>query len=90
MTALLWIFIALQFADAFTTMKILARGGSELNPIMAWVFKHFGVMSGLFMVKAPIVAFFAYFLDLIQMWLMIVVCAVYAWVVYHNVKQLQK
>lgn len=88
--ALLWIFAGLQFADAYTTMKILSKGGVELNPVMAWIFKKAGIMNGLFMVKTVMVAFFAYFIDRIPAWLMGVLCIAYAWVVYHNARQLRK
>jgi hypothetical protein len=33
----------LQILDSITTDKILRNGGRELNLLMAWLFKHFGV-----------------------------------------------
>lgn len=41
----------LQFADYWLTMKILERGGTELNPIMAKLMSLFGRQAGLLIGK---------------------------------------
>ena len=37
----------LQLGDVFTTERILKANGSELNPVMNWLFNKFGVSSTL-------------------------------------------
>ena len=46
---------ALNLADIYTTHRILGRGGSELNPLMAKLFARVGVLPGLLLVKVPLV-----------------------------------
>ena len=41
--ALISAFVALQVADVLTTQHVLAAGGFEANPLVAWTMAHCGV-----------------------------------------------
>jgi hypothetical protein len=51
--------IALQVADVLTTRRILALGGYEKNPAMAWVILHTGIV-GLAVLKVAFIALVIY------------------------------
>jgi len=53
---LLMVLAVLQLIDAYTTHTILARGGRELNPVMRWIFDRTGVITGLIVKGAAVVA----------------------------------
>lgn len=55
--ALATLIAVLQFADYWLTMKVLARGGTELNPVMRFLFKGFGTKTGLLIGKFYVVLF---------------------------------
>lgn len=38
----LFVFIALQIADVYTTQSVLRNGGYEKNPVMAAIMDYFG------------------------------------------------
>jgi hypothetical protein len=87
---LLWLFIVLQYADALTTLKILERGGKELNPALRWLFDYVGVMNGIFIAKTVVVLVFWVFIEHIPVWAFVIMCGLCAAVVYHNIEQLRK
>lgn len=60
MTILLIIFIALQIADAVTTIYGAHIGVDEANPVMRFVFGKVGLYGGLFLMKVPITAIISY------------------------------
>lgn len=78
------IFATLQFADAALTLRILARGGAELNPIMCWVFRRVGACVGLATVKLALLVIVFVALPWLPVWLLVVMCAGYALIVGHN------
>ena len=92
MTLLILLLIALNVADVCTTYKILKNAGSELNKSVKFLISKFGLLYGLIASKIiilPIVAIELYFKPLpIDYVLVLLVCAWYAWVVYHNVREL--
>lgn len=47
----------LQFMDYWLTAKVLERGGTELNPVMRFLFKGFGTKTGLIIGKFYAVLF---------------------------------
>lgn len=55
MSIIVWLLVAgiclLQFADYWTTAKILQRGGTELNPVMRFLFRGLGMRTGLLIGK---------------------------------------
>jgi hypothetical protein len=83
------IFAALQIADLYSTVTALNTGKAyEANPIMAWFFKRFGVLPSLIVLKATVIGLIFYFVD---SWMMLAVLDIlYAYVVYLNVKTIQK
>jgi hypothetical protein len=83
------LFIALQIADAWTTLRVLARAGREANPIMAWVFDRVGVAAGLLLTKGAASALVAWGLLDRPGWLA-ALCAFYAAVVAHNLRALYR
>lgn len=100
MSLLIWILsigIALfQVADYWTTMKVLERGGHEDNPFMRMLFKGFGMNLGLLLGKFYVVIFvivgaiLGWFDDGFGLGCLILLFAVYGWVVNHNLKQYEK
>jgi len=83
------IFTILQVADVWTTHKVLSAGGSELNPVMDWFFKRFGVLPSLIVIKvAVVVVFWVYMLD--YPLLVSAVCIFYAFVIVNNLKHMKR
>lgn len=58
--ALLILFLALQSADAATTIYGVRNGLSESNPIMRKLFATLGLYAGLALLKVPITAVVVY------------------------------
>lgn len=56
----------LQMVDAWTTHRILERGGRELNPILARVFARIGHVAGLILAKGAFIAILWFALPTIQ------------------------
>lgn len=42
--------------DAISTIRVLNRGGRELNPVMRWVFDRMGVVPGFIVTKVAVAA----------------------------------
>jgi len=84
------IFVALNLADSYTTLRILRQGGRELNPFMAWAIKHAGAPQALFTVKAFVLVLVWHFLPLLPVWAMPAYCLFYVAVVANNIRVLQK
>jgi hypothetical protein len=79
----------LQIADAYLTWRVLANGGRELNPVVRILMKWFGVAAGLMLAKAALLAAAALWLgDHVVLILLLV--ALYSWVVMNNWKQLSR
>lgn len=97
MTWILSICIALfQFADYWTTLKTLERGGAELNPFMQMLFKGFGVSIGLLIGKFYVVvfilsgAYLGWFENKIGMTALVLMFGFYGVVVSHNLVQYRR
>lgn len=88
--------VALNLADVYTTYRVLSRGGTEKNPLMAKVFSLVGFLPGLLLVKAVILAalWWAFVHQGLQgsffIGLLVLICAVYIWVVVHNASEMRK
>lgn len=80
--------VALQLADAYTTYQILRAGGRELNPITRALISHFGLVAGLSLVKLTLIILVGVFLY--GSWWALVIVALYVWIVFHNMRQLNK
>ena len=53
----------LQIIDLYTTVKILNKGGKELNPVLVWAFTKFGVLPTMIVIKALVISFIHFFLS---------------------------
>lgn len=86
------IFCFLQFLDVVTTKAVLEKGGVELNPIMRWFFEKFGVEKGLIVSKLLIISIFGYLIlmNLLHTYAIVILIAIYCWVVYNNYTQLKR
>ena len=84
------IFVTLQFADAATTIKILEKGGTELNPVMRWLFVKLGTFNGLVIAKTTIILLFYAVIDVMPIWAYVLMIGIYSYVVAHNLVQLKK
>lgn len=86
----------LQFMDYWLTMKVLARGGTELNPIMAKLLSLFGRQAGLIIGKlyaavfVLIGAFAGWFESNEGFVALAILFVVYAVVVLNNLRQYYK
>ena len=87
---LLAFLILLQYADGYTTYKILGNGGRELNPILAKAFDHFGVLPSLVVIKAMCVGLGVWLYLSQQTEILAVLCALYVAVVGNNYRQMNK
>lgn len=79
----------LQVADAATTYKIINRGGRELNPVMNWLFKRFGMLNVL-AVKVILVSMAGVYLYITFPVGLIPLCILYVGVVGWNTYQIYK
>ncbi len=80
-TTFLLLFIALQIADIWTTLRALELGHREVNPILAKLFLRFEPLAVMVALKLPAVWLLSY-LD--SYLLTMAACAVYMWVVLNN------
>lgn len=46
--------LALQVADGWTTYQAIRLGGSEKNPVVAWLMRQIGVVPGLVLAKGAV------------------------------------
>lgn len=90
MEALLTLFILLQYADGYTTWRILRKDGRELNPILAKLFDQFGWLPSLIVVKAIAIGAGIWLYVSQQAEVLVALDAIYAWVVWHNFRQMKK
>lgn len=81
------LFCLLQLADIYTTHRILSKGGVELNPFMNAMFKLFGHLPALIVIKLVVCVLLYVFV--IPQWVLIALCLLYVAVVIHNVRQLK-
>lgn len=86
--ALLIIFALLQFADGYTTDRLLTKGGRELNPILARIFAACGVRVGLIAVKTTMCVVIVALSPWLPVWALAAFAAIYVAVVVHNWRQL--
>jgi hypothetical protein len=80
-TTFLLLFIALQIADIWTTLRALELGHREVNPILAKLFTRFEPLAVMVTLKLPAVWLLSY-LD--SYLLTMAACLVYMWVVISN------
>ncbi len=89
MTILLFVlFCLLQCGDVYTTLWCLTHGGSEANPVMAYIFKKITPLGGLLLAKsvAAVALGIGTFSGVFPLMYYPVVLLGYAYVVYNNVK----
>lgn len=97
MNILIWtlsICIAIfQIVDYWTTLKVLKKGGVELNPLMKTLFDLLGTETALFITKFYVVmlsiygAYYGWWESKIGFSCLILMFGVYGAVVSHNLKQ---
>lgn len=84
--------LALSWVDYRLTMKVLAQGGTEKNPVIAWCMRKFGRWWWVPKLLG-VVVFCVAVLTLSNHWLvapvMIGMLSLYVWVVWHNSQQLK-
>lgn len=79
----------LQVLDVLTTEKILGAGGTELNPVMHWLFDKCGMHNAL-VVKALFVIILAILADAFVPIALIPIAIMYTGVVGWNLYQIRK
>lgn len=90
--ALLGALVILQGADIWSTWRVLAAGGRELNPVVAEFIARLGLLPGLVAVKLPptLAAVAATYYGLLPWWLLAGLCALYVGVVANNLRALRR
>lgn len=79
------ILLVLQVLDIISTVLALRRPGTvEANPLLAPLFKRFGALPTLLVVKSAVCALFWQYRTDLSMWLLLSLCAGYAYVVVNN------
>lgn len=86
---ILALFIALQLGDFYTTCRVLRAGGIELNPLLVFLFGRIGVIPALVLYKGGCIAIGIWMYAHSQVEVMVLLSALYSWVVYHNFKQMK-
>lgn len=89
MIALPFLLGILQILDSVTTYKILKNGGRELNFLMDWLFKKFGMVNVL-VVKSIVVTAIGFMLYALEPLTVVGFCCLYFMVVCWNTYQLFK
>lgn len=83
----LLIFCVLQMLDIWTTLTALKQGGREMNPILAKAFEYADPLAVMVVIKLAGVWALWY----VDMYILTgLVCAVYLWVVNHNLDVIQR
>lgn len=80
--------MALQVADWWLTTRILAQGGSELNPVLRWVIERGG--TGALLAVKLLIGGGAMWLLRPYPYIVAAACAVYAGIVVWNYRQLKR
>lgn len=79
------LFVALSIADSITTWKALRRPGTrEANPVMRWLFDHFGIRQTLVASKLAALGVIWYTMGPVTVWVLGGWSAVYAWAIWNN------
>jgi hypothetical protein len=87
----LYIVIVLQVLDILTTYLCLTKGkGYEANKLLAKLFDKVGLLPGLFLVKGAFITLMWVVAPLIPVETLYVISAGYVWVVYNNLKVLNR
>ena len=83
MTEFYTLFLILVAIDGVLTARILRKGGIERNPVMAWIMRIFGnawPAVRMFVAAAAGIAI----MRLGSPWPLAGLCAIWAWIVWHN------
>ena len=82
------LFILLQVADGWTTITALNMNGREANPLLNYLFRKFGVVQTLLVVKGGSIIIAGLFL--VGHWSLWCLVGLYVLVVGNNVYQIRK
>lgn len=87
----LYFVLALQALDILTTYLCITSGkGAEGNKFLARIFDKIGLLPGLLLVKGVLVVWLWFVYPLLPVEVLYVLGAGYVWVVYNNVKVLNR
>lgn len=81
------ILVALNVVDVYLTLKILKRGGRELNPIMRVAMERLGQKQALIGVKLLVLGALYLVLPQVPEWALWGLIGIYVLVVAHNARQ---
>lgn len=88
---MIYVLLALQLADAITTVLFIQKGGYERNPFIAWVMERIGVIPALMAVKIPLCAVLVWANKYPEVqWVFAGAIALYVWVVWNNIKVIRR
>ena len=87
---ILYLLIALQVADIITTIIALQGPAHESNPIIKKLMDKIGIVPALVLVKGGFIAFLWYYQAMLPQAVLLLLCAFYAYIIYHNVQTIKK
>lgn len=78
-------FVVLSILDGITTYRALKRPGTrEANPVMRWLFNHFGIHQTLIASKSAAIAAVWYTMGPYSLWVLGGINSVYAFIAWRN------
>ena len=80
------VLVALNVVDAYLTLKVLKRGGRELNPLLRWAMQEVGAKPALIGFKVLMLGVIYWLLPVPDFVLMILI-GIYALACWHNARQ---
>lgn len=87
---LLYLLFFLQAADVITTIIALKCPAHKSNKFLKPIMDRIGVVPALVLVKGVLIVYFWYFRASLPAEFLVLVCVFYGWIVYGNVKTIQK
>ena len=88
---MIYALIILQVLDLISTVVALRKPNLiEANPVLNYLFSIFGVLPTLLVVKTAFAVVLYVYQDLVMLEAQVLLCALYAYVVFQNFKLIQK
>lgn len=82
--------VAMILADGYTTFRILRSGGTELNPVMRWFMRRFGLVLGILVSRLVAIGAVTMLYMAGLQTLILAVYVVYVFVVANNINQMRE
>lgn len=84
------IWVLLNIVDTIITLKILKRGGSELNPLLAYLFNKFTPLAVMAATKGVVLIVVFIFIEQIPIEALVILNAAYLFLTFWNLSEYRK